>query len=582
MPQRGSGRASPGTRKLGTVKLADMAEREGARLNDRNGFTDDALQSARKPLWRRWWFVLIAIVVIAGATIPIVFWAKYKYLRAHADEILRDRIVASLSARFNSPVELDSFHLDIGPTIHATGGGLRILYLAGPTKPDANPNNPAPMISVDHFEFQTDFKALLEPTTRIVNVYVNGLDLHVPPHGMGHIPRHLDNPNPKKQPKISVVFDKIICENSRLVIETTKPGKLPLVFQLAKITLTDVGATKPLLYDAVLTNARPVGLIHSTGHFGPWHADDPRDTPIDGDYSFLNADLGPFKGIAGILSSTGNFNGKLDHINVEGVTDVPDFRLDISDHPVPLHTEFTAIVNGTTGDTTLTRVDARLQKSVFHCSGSVMRVGVPATGVTGHDIELDVVMNKGRMEDVLTLATKTAPPVMAGYLSLHHKLSIPPGKETVAKRMKLAGTFNVDQASFGNPAMQLKIDEMSMRAQGNPKAANKTDATPVASSVAGEFVQTGGTMHFSTLDYTIPGAVIRLQGTYTLQGNSFDFQGVVRTDATASQMTTGWKSMLLKAVDPMLRKNGAGLEIPITIKGTKADPHFSIDMKKMF
>jgi len=559
-----------------------MAKKEEGRLTDRNEVPQDALQSAKKPIWRRWWVVLISLLVIAGATTGIAFWAKYQYLRSHADQILRDRVVASLSARFNSPVELDQFHLDIGPTIHVTGGGLRILYLAGPTKPDANPNNPAPMISIDHFEFQTDFKALLEPTTRIVTVNVSGLDLHVPPHGMGHIPRKLDNPKPQKQPKISLVFDKIICENSRLVIETTKPGKLPLVFNLSKITLTDVGASKPLLYDAVLTNARPVGQIHSTGHFGPWQADDPRDTPIDGEYSFTNADLGPFKGIAGILSSTGKFKGKLDHINVEGVTDTPDFRLDISDHPVPLHTDFTAIVNGTTGDTTLTRVDARLQKSVFHCSGSVMRIGVPETGVTGHDVELIVDMTKGRMEDVLTLATKTAPPVLEGYLSLHQKLSIPPGKETVSRRMKLAGTFSVDQASFGNPAMQLKINEMSMRAQGNPKAANAQDATPVASSVSGEFVQANGTMHFSTLDYTIPGAVIRLKGTYTLPGNSFDFQGVVRTDATASHMTTGWKSMLLKAVDPLLRKNGAGLEIPITIKGTKSDPHFGVDMKKMF
>ena len=438
------------------------------------------------------------------------------------------------------------------------------------------------MISVDHFEFQTDFKALLEPTTRIVTVYVTGLELHVPPHGMGHIPRQLDNPKPEKQPKISLVVDKIVCVNSRLVIETTKPGKLPLIFNLSNITLTDVGAKKPLLYDAVLTNARPVGQIHSTGHFGPWQADDPRDTPIDGDYSFTNADLGPFKGIAGILSSTGKFQGKLDHINVEGETDTPDFRLDMSDHPVPLHTDFTAIVNGTTGDTTLTRVDAKLQKSVFHCSGSIFRVGVPATGVTGHDVELNVQMDHGRIEDVLTLATKTAPPVMEGYLSLRQKLSIPPGKETVAKRMKLGGTFSVDQASFGNPAMQQKINEMSERASGHPKDANKTDATPVASNVAGEFAQANGQMNFSSLNYTIPGAVIRLKGWYKLQGNSFDFQGVVRTDATASQMTTGWKSMLLKAVDPLLKKNGAGLEVPITISGTKANPKFGVDMKKMF
>jgi hypothetical protein len=340
-------------------------------------------------------------------------------------------------------------------------------------------------------------------------------------------------------------FTSIFSSDSRLVIETTKPGKLPLVFELANITLTDVGTNKPLDYDATLINPRPVGNIHSVGHFGPWQADDPRDTPIDGNYTFTHADLGPFKGIAGILSSTGKFSGKLDHINVEGETDTPDFRLDMSDHPVPLHTDFKAIVNGTTGDTTLTEVVARLQKSVFRCSGSVTRVGVPATGVTGHDVELTVLMDKGRMEDVLTLATKTSPPLLQGVLSLNQRLSIPPGKETVAKRMKLAGTFTVEQATFGNPKMQQKIDEVSMRAQGHPKAANAQDATLVNSAVTGEFVQANGTMNFSTLDYTIPGAVIKLKGWYKLQGNSFDFKGVVRTDATASQMTTGWKSMLL-------------------------------------
>lgn len=530
----------------------------------------------------RWWLWLLGAVAVIGISLVIAFWAKYKYLRAHADTMLRDRLVASLSARFHSPVTLDSLHLDTSNGVHVTGTGLKILYLAGPTKPDANPNLPAPMVSVESFEFQTDFKALFEPTTRIVTVYVKGLDLHIPPHGQGHVPRQLDNPNRKGQPKISLAFDKIICTDSRLVIETTKPGKLPLVFELANITLTDVGTNKPLDYDATLINPRPVGNIHSVGHFGPWQADDPRDTPIDGNYTFTHADLGPFKGIAGILSSTGKFSGKLDHINVEGETDTPDFRLDMSDHPVPLHTDFKAIVNGTTGDTTLTEVVARLQKSVFRCSGSVTRVGVPATGVTGHDVELTVLMDKGRMEDVLTLATKTSPPLLQGVLSLNQRLSIPPGKETVAKRMKLAGTFTVEQATFGNPKMQQKIDEVSMRAQGHPKAANAQDATLVNSAVTGEFVQANGTMNFSTLDYTIPGAVIKLKGWYKLQGNSFDFKGVVRTDATASQMTTGWKSMLLKAVDPLLKKDGAGLEIPITIGGTKADPKFGIDMKKMF
>jgi hypothetical protein len=531
---------------------------------------------------RRWWLWLLGGVIFAGLAIAVAGYAKYKYLRAHADQILRDRLVASLSALYHSPVTLDSLHLDVGANIHVTGTGLKILYVAGPDRPDADPTNPPPMVSLDRFDFETNFKDLFQPTTRIVAVYVKGLQLHIPPHGPGHIPHVRDPHEQKNPPKVSLLVDKIVCTDSQLVIETTKPGKLPLVFNIANITLKDVGTNKPFVYDANLTNPRPVGTVHATGHFGPWQADDPRETALDGDYTFTNADLGPFKGIAGILSSTGKFYGKLGHINVDGETDTPDFRLDISDHPVPLHTDFKAVVNGTTGDTTLNEVVARLQKTIIHASGSVVRVGDPRTGVTGHDTELTVAIDQGRIEDLLTLATKTSPPVIAGFVSVRQKLSIPPGKETVAKRMRLGGTFTVKQATFGTPSMQQKIDEMSMRAQGRPKAANAQDATLVLSTMTGEFQQAKGVLDFSDLQYAMPGAVIKMKGQYKLVGNSFDFKGIVRTDATASQMTTGWKSMLLKAVDPLLKKNGAGLEVPITVSGTKAAPKFGVDMNRLF
>jgi len=542
----------------------------------------DALKKAHK----RWWLWLLAGVVSAAAAVAIAGWAKYQYLRAHADEILRDRVVASLTARFHSPVTLDSLHLELAGNLHVTGTGLKILYLAGPDRPDANPNTPIPMISIDSFDFETDFKELFEASTRIVQVNVRGLQLDIPPHGMSRVAGGKadtpDNPKRKGQPKISLVVGKIVCTDSRLVIETSKPGKLPLVFNIANITLTDVGAKRPLAYDATLTNPKPIGNIHAVGHFGPWQADEPRDTLIDGDYIFTHADLATFKGIAGILSSNGHFAGTLSQMAVKGETDTPDFRLDMSDHPVPLHTDFQAFVDGTTGNTTLTAVDARLQKTLIHCTGSVYRMGVPATGLTGHDIELSVAIDKGRLEDILTLATKTSPPILQGYLSTRQHLSIPPGKESVVNRIRLGGNFNLTEAIFGSPQMQTKVDEISMRAQGNPKAANTQQAALVVSTVDGAFTQANGKMDFSSLNYAVPGAVIRLKGWYKLQGNAFDFSGVVRTDATASQMTTGWKSMLLKAVDPLLKKNGAGLEVPITIKGTKADPHFSIDMKKMF
>lgn len=48
-------------------------------------------------------------------------------------------------------------------------------------------------------------------------------------------------------------------------------------------------------------------------------------------------------------------------------------------------------------------------------------------------------------------------------------------------------------------------------------------------------------------------------------------------NATVSQMMTGWKSILLKPIDPFFRKNGAGTEVPIRVTGTESEPHFGLD-----
>jgi hypothetical protein len=48
-------------------------------------------------------------------------------------------------------------------------------------------------------------------------------------------------------------------------------------------------------------------------------------------------------------------------------------------------------------------------------------------------------------------------------------------------------------------------------------------------------------------------------------------------DAKLSQMTTGWKSILLKPVDPFFSKDGVGTEVPIRITGTQAEPHIGLE-----
>ena len=153
-------------------------------------------------------------------------------------------------------------------------------------------------------------------------------------------------------------MDKLVCDQAKLIVNTSRPDKPPLEFDIESLKMTTIGPGSPMHFDAKLTNPKPVGQIMSSGLFGPWQPDSPRDTPVSGTYSFDHADLGTVKGIGGILSSTGKYAGILDKIVVDGTTDTPDFHIAISGRNVPLHTEFHAIVDGTNGDTYLQPVRA--------------------------------------------------------------------------------------------------------------------------------------------------------------------------------------------------------------------------------
>ncbi len=368
------------------------------------------------------------------------------------------------------------------------------------------------------------------------------------------------------------MVDEFVSKDAQLVINTNREDKLPLEFSIENLKMQDVGPGQPMHFDATLLNPKPVGDISSSGFFGPLQMDRPRDTPVKGTYSFSNADLGTIKGIGGILSSTGQYTGSLVSIVVDGKTDTPDFRLTVSGHPVPLTTEFHAIVDGTSGNTYLQPVKAKVLNSSFVAKGSVVRLKG-----RGHEITLDVDIGHARIEDLLQLCVRTEPPIMTGAVQSKAKLDIPPGTEDVSQRMRLSGDFQVAGAHFTNEKVQERIDDLSLRSQGEPKLAEVPNSPSVQSKISGTFDLKQGRMSFSTLHFEVPGTRVDMTGEYTLDGNTFDFYGKIRLDAKLSHMVTGWKSVLLKPVDPFFTKDGAGTEVPIKITGTKSEPHIGLD-----
>jgi hypothetical protein len=172
---------------------------------------------------------------------------------------------------------------------------------------------------------------------------------------------------------------------------------------------------------------------------------------------------------------------------------------------------------------------------------------------------------------------KASPPLMRGALTLKMHFFDPAGPLSVSRKMRLEGTFAVRGAMLNDTKLQAQVDSLSERAQGKPKLANAQDAAAVASSVAGKFSQADAVLTVPELNLTMPGAQIALNGQIQLVGSTFEFHGKVRTQATASQMTTGWKSLLLSPFDKMLKKNGAGLELPIKVTGTRSTYDLGLD-----
>ena len=491
---------------------------------------------------------------------------------------VREQAIQYLRKRFDSEVELGRLHVHVPPGLPLRlifGGGRGTLVKVEGTDLFLRHNGRRdipPLLALKRFTFEFDLGALLDTPKTVNRVTVDDLEIQIPPKG--DRPRFgsrepAEELQTAKAASDGVVIGEVLLRNARLVILPRDNSKVPLRFDIHNLRLESAGKDVAMKYTAVLTNPKPPGEIHSTGTFGPWEAGEPGDTPLQGQYRFDNADLGIFNGIAGILHSTGNFEGTLSSINARGEATVPDFRLKSAGNPVPLSTRFEVLVDGTNGNTTLKPIIATLGSTHFTTAGFVVK----QDGDTRKTISLKAIMPAGNLRDVLTLAMKGSP-LMEGTIRLNTTIGIPPLTGKVKEKLLLDGSFEVTNGKFLRSRIQQKIDALSHRGQGKTA---KEDVDEAVHRMSGVFKMAGESITFRTLAFEIPGATVNIGGLYDTASNELDFHGALMLDAKISETQSGWKRWLLKPVDPFFSKRGAGTFLHIKIVGSSKDPQFGLD-----
>lgn len=520
---------------------------------------------------RRW---VLGITLVAGVLTVGLLVAATRI--PFSSNTLRKRVVGTLAEQLKADVTLEGLTLHFAPRLQAVGTDLVVRYQGRRDVP--------PLISIKTFTVTASLRNIWRG--RVDHVSLEGLDIQIPPGGKVKADDATGSgtPEPKRDDGAasgmgayarSVVISELEAPNASLTILRKDPAKPSRVWYLHSLTMQEVGADRPMPFQALLTNGVPPGQIDTTGSFGPWQRDEPGDTPLEGRFSFQNADLSVFHGISGILSATGTFGGTLDRIGVDGRTETPDFMVNVSGHPVPLTTTYHAVVDGTNGDTTLDPVHATFLETSVTARGGVYDTAGPA----GRVVRLNVSIEDGRIEDLMRLAVKTPTSPMTGQVFLSTEMVIPPGKVDVVDKLQLNGRFAIDDGRFTDAGVQQKVNDMSRRALGRPAPQGKP--AKVTSDFKGRFALGNARLALPVVTFDVPGAIVELGGAYGLRRETIDFSGALYMDAKLSETVEGFKSLILKLADPLFRKDGRTV-VPLKIDGTRNDPHFGVDMKRVF
>ncbi len=495
---------------------------------------------------------IFGVFMVLSATYAVVLALNWPFTKAV--------MIGTLEKRSLRTVTIGRFRNTYFPP-GCVAEEIRFLRIKHPDK--------AALLTIDKLVVRDSFLRLVLAQRRLQSVQVVGLHLMVPAREPTGEPSPV-MPLTHSDAGDAVTIGEISADGAVVEFLASQPKQAPFRLLIKKLSLYDVGSNNPVAYKTEIENTLPPGLIRSSGKWGPWDPAHPETTPVDGSYTYENADLSKVPGISGTMTAKGQFQGTLGRIATTGQANVARFQVTGSSHAQDLRTDFDAAVDATKGDVTLNRVLATFNRTMLAVRGSVTQKSA--------DLHVSSA-GRARVEDVLGMFTSTngAEP-LSGNVRLQGRIQLPAGDATFLERLAMTGTFGVDDGLFANQTTERELAKLSVSAVKGDREEDRENPQTVLSDVKGEVTATKGVANFERLEFSVPGADAKVGGTFSLKNYQCNMRGVLMTKGDIADTETGVKSVLLKVMTPLFRKKHHERMVPFKISGPYGKATVSLDL----
>lgn len=495
----------------------------------------------------RWGKVVMAVLLAAFAAISCLLMFRWPYTQ--------ERVIGSIERATGSRVRIQRFRRSVFPEPGCSIEGVEIARRA-----------PHPIARAEKLTLRSSWWNVLALRKRVDRVQAQNLQLEIafpfpPPvtagssDGLGEL-----------------VIGEFVADGTDLDI--LRNNESPLRFKIQRLRLGDVGKAKQITYVALLDIPAPPGQLQSSGRIGPISWDDQARTPVAGSFELRGGRLGKYEGIGGTLNGTGMFRGPLENVRVSGTAVASRFEINHNGHSTDLHTSYRADVNGLSGQVILDAVQADFLGTRLTVNGTI-------TGKHNKAVSLHFIGDCARIEDLLSLFTRSPQPALRGPIDFRADTDLLQGDEPFLHRLLLRGRFRISDARWVRTNTQTKVDGLSARARGDKKKAEELTAEPVLSQLTGEVSLKQGLALLSGVSFHVPGATATGGGTYNLLTKRVALKGTVSMIADASEAASGFKSVLLKPFDRLFRDHKhKGATLPVSIVGHYPRPEYRIGLTK--